>query len=348
MTFYFGRASAGLVALPPPGKGLTPTLERQSTVHESSSGGRVVDLASRTRRTFALSWTDLDPAALSTLEEFFTGARGPGPFVLLDPGRRNYLTPNQSGATSQSNDGTGFQVSAGSGEAVSSASAPVLRGPRSLRWSLPATVTSGVLDLTPPAGLIGFPTPAGTPWTWSGQISSAGLAASVTVTPALSWVRADGSEVAATLGTPVAATPAGWAAWSVSLATPPAGAVYVRPQLRVATGVLVTGGFGGDVVDMIGQPRRGSGHLGAVAIGGRVLVVAPRPARWGTGGLTLIEAGPSSATALLVDQLQLDMSATARTWVVGTGVPLVSFTALGETYTTLPQRNVVATMVEVG
>jgi len=346
VTFYLGRPANGLVALPPPSKGLAPTLERVSTVHESSAGGRVVDLAPRTRRTFSLAWSDLDPVALSTLEEFYTGARGVGPFVLLDPGRRNQLTANQSGATSATNDTTGFTIAAGAGEALASAVGVALRGPRSLRWLLPATVVSGLLELTPPAGLQCYPTPAGVPWTWSGQLLGLGQAASVTVTPALSWRRVDVSELAATLGTPTVATAAGWAPFSVSLGSPPAGAVYVRPQLRIAAGALFTTQVGTDLPLTYVQPRPAPTGAAVVVGPNRPAVLAAPAPRWSAPAI--VSQPLAGTTDVYVDQMMLDMFASPRAWTIGTGVPQVSFTTLVENYATLPQRNVTATLIEVG
>jgi len=350
MTFYFGKPALGLVALPHPLTGLTPTNDRLATTHASSSGGRTVDFASRTRRTFALAWKAIDAVTYSVLEEFFTGARGPGPFVLLDPGRRNHLTANQSGATSQTNDPTGFVVAAGSGESVSSSPGPVLRGPRALRWTLPGSVTSGVLALTAPAGLVGFPVPAGTPWTFSGQLSSAGIAPSVAVTPVLSWRRLDGSEVAATLGTPVNAVTGSFAAFNVSLGAPPAGALFVVPQLRVAAGVLTTAQVGADVNDWGMPARRPFGVLAGFAAGApnRALVSSYASSRDMGAGSVLVERPAQTTTDVVVDQLQLDMFASVRTWALGTGMPQVSITALPEQYQILPDRNVTATLVEVG
>ena len=349
MTFYFGKPAAGLVALPNPLRNITPTNDRAATVHTSSSGARQVDLAPRTRRTFTIGWAWLSPEVFSVLEEFYTGARGPGPFVLLDPGRRNHLTANQSGATSQTNDATGFVVAAGSGEFVASSSAPVLRGPRALRWSLPGTVVSGVLDLTPPFGLVAFPVPAGTPWTFSGQATAAGMAPSVTITPTLSWRRADGSELSITSGTPVAVG-AGWSAWSVSVAAVPAGALYVCPQLRVAPGLLYAGAGGTDIADWASGPARfpmtaGPGPL--TARNNRPLILAPAaPTAWGAGSVT-VDRAPQVTTDVVLDQLQLEMFATPRAFALGTGMPQVSMTAFPETYQILPDRHLTATMVEV-
>lgn len=347
MTFWFGKPAQGLVALPPPLKGLTPTVERAGTIHISSSGGRQVDLAPRQRRTFTVSWAELDPPTYSVLEEFFVGARGPGPFVLLDPGRRNHLAPNQSGATSQLNDPTGFAVLASSGEFLASATGPTVRGPRSLRWLLPATVTSGVLDFTPPPGLVGWPTPAGQPWTFSGQISAPGQTG-VTVTPALSWRRQDGTEVAATLGTPVAAG-AAYAPYVVSAASPPAGALYVRPQLRVAQGALFTTALGQDVSDPFGtaQPRRGPVVAGIIAAVNQTAVMVGGSAFWGARAVVITEQAPIISADVYVDQPMLDLFGSARAFTLGTGVPQVSITALPEKYPTLPNRDVQATFVEV-
>lgn len=350
MTFYFGKPALGLVALPSPLTGLTPTSDRNSTTHTASSGGRTVDFARRTRRTFTLGWKALDPVSYSVLEEFYTGARGPGPFALLDPGRRNHLTAQQSGATSQYNDASGFTVAAGSGEAVASSAGPVLRGPRALRWTVPGTVTSGVLTLDAPFGLTGYPTPAGTPWTFSGQVSSAGIAPSVSITPVLSWRRLDGSEVAATLGTPVNAVTGAFSGFSVSLGAPPAGALYVVPQLRITPGVLTSTQAGTDLNDWATGPRRSLTAGVSLTVGGpnRALVSSPaQPRDWGVSAVTL-ERPTQTSTDVVVDQLQLDMSATARTWVLGTGVPQVSMTTMAEQYVVLPDRSVTATFVEVG
>jgi len=344
MTFYLGRAD-GLVALPPPDRGIEPTAARLSTVHQGSSGARVVDLAPRLSRTYRMSWSWLGPDDFAVLEQFHQGARGPGPFVLLDPGRRNHLASNQASATSHRGDASGFSVAPGSDEALSSTTALVDRGPRALCWSLPGTVTAGVLDLDPPAGLLGFPLPAAQPWTLSGTVRLGGVLSTVTVTPALSWRRADGSETTVTTGAPVAAVPGTWTAWSVSLATPPAGAVYVRPQLRVAAGVLTAAGTQPSSTGQAAPARR---VRAGTAVRSRSTAVLVTPPRYLKPGRVIIVAAPTPLVQLFVDKLQLDMSATARTWAMGTGIPQVSMTALGEEYRLLPSRNAAATFIEVG
>lgn len=348
MTFYLGRAADGFAALRSPDRGIEPTATSVTNVHQASSGARVVDLSPRAMRTYRMAWSWMDPDTYSVLEEFRHGARGDGPFVLLDPGRRNHLAANQASATSSRNDVTGFRVPDDSGEVLGSSSTLHQRGPRALRWSLPATVVSGLLSLDPPTGLEGFPLPAGQPWTFSGTVSLAGVLSSLNVTPALSWRALGGAEIAATLGTPVAAVPGAWTSWSVSLATPPAGAVYVLPQLRVAPGVLTTAGVQTNY-DYPTQPRRPRrGTVRSWATGPLQPVMGLAGPRASKPGQVIIVAAPSPLVDLVIDKLQLDMSATARAWVMGTGIPQVTMTALSEEYRLLPDRNCAATFVEVG
>jgi hypothetical protein len=345
MPMWLGNPG-GVVQLPYPARGLTPTLSIPATVRRTLGGGQVVARAAGARRTYNLAWEFLTPEQFSVLEEFYTRARGPGPFALLDPGRRNRLSLNQSSATSTEGNATGFTVDPS--EAVTPNPDGYLRGPQSLRWTLPATVTSGVLDFDAPRGLFGVPAPAGQPWTFSGAVSLAGLVASVSVTPVLSWRRVDGSEAVVTSGTPVNAVPGAWTSYSVQLAAPPAGTVSLRAQLRVAPGALTTLGVPVDVTEV--QPVMPAAQPSSTATtafpGGRVLVSAPRylPRL----GFALIERGSISTADVLLDQPMLDMFLGVRAWVLGTGVPRVSFVALPETNRLLPFRDVTATLVEAG
>jgi hypothetical protein len=70
----------------------------------------------------------------------------------------------------------------------------------------------------------------------------------------------------------------------------------------------------------------------------------PQPAR----GAAIVLQATVATTDVYVDQLQLDANAATRPWVAGTGVPLVSITALSELYKTLPFHSATATLVEVG
>lgn len=334
MTFWLGNPFTGsMVALPHPGKGIQPTPERAASVRKTVGGGQSVALAPALRRTFALSWTDLSPDEFSTVEAFFAGGYGPGPWALVDPGRRNHLPLNVSAATSATNDGTGFTVDPP--ESVTSEALEYARGPRSARWSLPAGYTSGILRVRGPGSYPGTPAPAGQPWTFSAQVSAAGTAASVTA--ALVYLDRGGYEVGAFLGSPVAASVGTWAAVSATAALPPYGAVFVQPQLRVAVGSVSAGASGYGSTRLAGLGYTSTRGLPEAALD-------PEPDDPAFLPVWLFTTAP----AVLIDTPMLDMWSGVRAWTLGTGVPLVSVTALAETYVTLPGRNVSATLVEVG
>lgn len=343
MALYLGNPGAS-VLLPSPARGMDPTAVLATATAATIGGGRVVSrVPGPGRRTYKLAWAHLSPEQFTVLEEFYTGGRGPGPHALLDTTRRNHLGANQSAATSLDNTPGGFSVDGG--EAVTSNPDTYWRGPRSLRWTLPATVRCGALEVDPPAGLAGVPAPAGTTWTFTAMASCAGLAGTVTVTPALSWRRTDASEIAEALGTPVALTVGAWSALAVT-ATVPAGAVAVRARLRVPTGALVSAAAGqATALVLPARPARPAGRL--VAGGGDRTLVAKGAIRR-RGDSVILARAPVTTTDVLVDALQLDTSATARAWVLGTGVPRVAVTELAEAVHTAPGRQCAATFVEVG
>lgn len=334
MTFWLGNPGA-LAALPHPRKGLDPTAVRPASVAQTIGGGQVVGFAPGARRTYQLSWSGLTTEQYTVIEEFFAGLRGRGPFTLLDPGRRNKLSANQSGAGSASYDGTGW-TTLSTAETVSAAASPVLRGPRSLRWSIPTTgVTAGLLRPAPPTGLAGIPAPAGQPWTWSCWLRGGGIAPSLTATLALLWQDATGAIIGATIGTPTAIVYTGWTQLTVTAAAPPAGAQAVLAEIRAD---LTT--IGGQWSGFGDAPLR-SGWLSPRALRAQAI---------GTPLDTAMTAyaWPGATADLYVDQPQLEMAATAGTWVAGTGVPRVSVTHVPELYRTLPFHTAAATLVEVG
>jgi hypothetical protein len=344
---WIGKIGA-LVQVPSPRRGMDTTWDRASTVAGTIGGGQVVSFAPGGRRTIKAQWGALSYSQYQVLEELYVGARGPGPWVVLDSARRNHLTRNQASATSADGDAGGFTVDPLT-EQVTSTPDVYLRGPRSARWTLPATVVTGVLELDPPAGLIGVPAPAGQPWTFSGSVTCTGIAPSVTLTPALSWRRVDGSEVSATLGTPVAAAAGGWTAYNVSAAAPPAGAVAVRAQLRVTPGAVTTAALLPGNIETPGTPApaRVPATGFTTALPGRT--VMPSPLRRRPPPTVQLERAPITTTDVLVDQLQLDMSAAARAWAPGTGVPQCSWLSLSDVETWVDHRMpVAAVLVEVG
>lgn len=106
MTYYLGRAGA-MIALPDPEVGLPVTPERVGGTHQLLSGNKVRDTLSRLR-TWELSYTAIDLTTLGTLQTFFHGTVGPGPYAFQDPEQRNLLPPNVSSGGDYSGDTTGF------------------------------------------------------------------------------------------------------------------------------------------------------------------------------------------------------------------------------------------------
>jgi hypothetical protein len=332
MTFWLGNPP-GLTALPSPDRGITPTLVVASSVRATIGGGQAVSRAPGPgRRTYTLSWSWLDPDTFSVLEEFYTGARGAGPHALLDPGRRNKLSANQSAPGAVSNDTDGFTVDAS--EALASA-ADLLYPPavRSLKWSLPDAPTVGVLRFDPPTGSPGVPAPAGQPWTLQAQVAGGGIDASLTLTAALLWKDPAGVATGVSIGTPVVLTPGVFTAAVVTAPTPLGACVQAALLVDVAT-VSAAAAGPGDI------PVRRAPWTMPVQ---RASPVGPLPYPINT-----YRPGGVYAADVYVAAVMLDMSAQVRPWVLGTGVPRVSVTALPETDRLLPYRDATATLVEVG
>lgn len=234
MPVYLGRPGS-LVALPSRGLSVQPGLLRVSEGRTTIGGGRSRDYAPGVLRTWTLRWNVLDRALYGVLEAFFGGLNGPGPFVLLDPGRTNLLTANQSGSTSVVNQPDGFAVS-GAGESTASSSTTVERGPRSLAWSLPAAPAVGVLTLAGPnTDWPGIPAVAGRAYRWQTRARGGGVDPVVTIAAQLRWLDAAGAQVQLDAGAGAATAAGAWTDCVIGSTVAPAGAVYVSPRLAVTS-----------------------------------------------------------------------------------------------------------------
>lgn len=232
MTFWLGKPGS-LTALPSPGKGIQPTLLRPAKTTTTLGGGQIVQRASSGRRSWTLTWRRLSHDVYSVLEEFYTDARGAGPFVFLDPGRLNLLTLAQSSATSQTSDTTGFSA-VGTGETLSSVTTPVARGPRALAWGLPASVTTGIIVVASPStALTQYPVVVGQAYTAQAQVRGGGTDAIVDTTLALVWLDSTGATLSTTTGSVTTTSSGAFAGVTVS-GTAPTNAVYVRLEVHVA------------------------------------------------------------------------------------------------------------------
>lgn len=309
MTLWIGKVGS-LVKVPTPHGVLDATWERTSTVKDTIGGGRNTSFAPGGRRMFKPHWELLTYDDYIAVEELYTGARGPGPWVVLDSNRRNHLTLNQAASGSVSSDTTGW-VTLTTAETLDVATSPVYRGPRSIKWMLPtAGAAVGVLRLGPPGTLPGWPAPADQPWTWSARLLAAGVDPAVTVTPALLWMDSTGVPVGTTIGAPVALANAAFTQVSVTAATP-AGACFL-PELRVDLSTL-SGAWSGFGDAPVRSGWASSRNLRQQAVGSPL---AAALANYVWGGAT---------ADLYIDTPLLDMYAGVRGWAPGTGVPRCSW-----------------------
>ena len=236
---YFGRPGA-LITLPHPRDGVQLTYDRPTAVFRTGTGGARGGRTLGGKRQFTLNWAQLWYETYADIEAFHQGHEGPGPFVIHDPARVNWLMVNQSGATSQSNDTSNFTV-AGSGVNLSSSSSAYRRGPRSLRTNFTYAVSGAVVLDSSAQEWPGIPVIAGQAVVFSCYAQGAGADAIMSVTPQLQWYDDDGTLLSISAGTPLTTAAGSFQVVSVT-ATPPASAVYVLCRL------LITGSSIGSVL----------------------------------------------------------------------------------------------------
>lgn len=231
-SLWIGRPGTGLIAVTrSPAPDMPRTADVAAHVHRTLGGSYAVDRAPRGCRTWQMSWKWLTDAERRDVAALFDGQYGPGPFVLLDPSQVNHLTAQQASGTDKVQDASGFTVAAG--ETLASSATQFVRGSRSLKWSLPAAVTSGILTLAAPPSLSAWATPAAEAWTFSGQARGGGTDPIVDVQLALRWLDASLTQVSETLGTAVTLGAGAWSSLVVA-GNCPAGAVYFVPRVKVA------------------------------------------------------------------------------------------------------------------
>lgn len=212
------------------------TRVRQVDVYALGNGGyRVGKLLGGTRR-ISINYQRLQYADFLKLEAYEQGHRGPGPFVLLDPGTRNILTVNQSSTTSERNNSNNFTLS-GSGGALASVSSIYRRGPRVLSYTASNSnpSASAILLDAPAPEWYGFPVHVGRSMVLSAYIRGGGTDGVVSVSASLRWLSEGGSTLSTNTGTVVATTSGSWQQVLVA-ATPPASAAYVTPIFTAASG----------------------------------------------------------------------------------------------------------------
>lgn len=227
---YLGRPGH-LVEIPHPRGGVDNTRVRLRSKFVTGGGGARVGQIVGGKRQYTLTWESLwyeDFALL--LEACDQGHNGVGPFAFLDPGRINWLTVNQSAATSETNDSDNF-TAAGSGVSLSSSSTVFERGPRALQVNF-TFAASGTVDLDSATDeWPGVPVVDRAIVFWA-DFKGGGTDAVMTVTAQLRWWDADAVLLSTTSGTPIVTSSSAWTQALVT-ASPPANAVYVSCRFTV-------------------------------------------------------------------------------------------------------------------
>lgn len=191
---YFGRPGF-LNRLWDPTGGMLATRDRDAEVFGNKNGGTRTIRALNGARAYSLNYGVLSRASFETMNAFAQGHMGPGPFVLLDPGRRNLFTVNQSSCTSQTNDTRDFTV-AGPGGTIASDSSGVMPSalPRTLKWLFASSApASGTLKLNAPSAVWpGIPT-VPRPYTfWCTALASGGA---IDVSLRIDWLNGAGASI---------------------------------------------------------------------------------------------------------------------------------------------------------
>lgn len=105
---YLGRPGA-LAAIRSPRGTVAANRDRRVSTFNLGVGGTAVDQMVGGARTYVVSYDQLTRDDWAVLEAYAQGLEGPGPFAFLDPGQRNMLPANISGATSVTNDVAGVR-----------------------------------------------------------------------------------------------------------------------------------------------------------------------------------------------------------------------------------------------
>lgn len=236
-SIYFGTPGA-LFTIPHPRGGVESTRVRPTQGFPLGNGESRTRKGLQGSRAFTLSWERLDFDTFETLRAYDQGHMGPGPFVVLDPGRRNMLLANQSSSTSLTNDETNFTI-AGSGCSIDSSLTLTSGVPRSLAWTFNITSpASGAAILTldsPYAGWPGVPVVANRQMCFSALLRGGGADAIVSYAAEMQWYDATGALLSTSIGSTLASSAGAWQTLQV-VGAAPATAAFVLPRVHYVSG----------------------------------------------------------------------------------------------------------------
>lgn len=239
---YFGRVGR-LASIRSPKGTVAATRQRRISTFELGVGGDAVDQMIGGSRTYIISYEQLTRDDWATLEAFAQGHEGPGPFAFLDPGQRNRLPANMSGATSVTNDTDNFSV-AGTGSSLASSTAYTDAGPRVLAWTMVnASAGASATDyLTPdwPSTVFPYGVPAvvGQSLCFSCYVRGGGGDPTVSLTPQLIYRDITGAVLSTTSGTPVTTSSSAFTQMYVT-AVAPASTAYADWKIASPIGQAI-------------------------------------------------------------------------------------------------------------
>lgn len=235
-TIHFG-SPGGLRKLYDPTGGMLATRTISSSVFETGTGGVRTNRALNGTRQYMLNYTALGRVNFEYLNAFYQGHMGPGPFVLLDPGRRNLLTVNQSSSTSAANDTRDFTVS-GAGGSITSDATLTTPLPRTLKWSFATTTPAAAgLSLNKPSSVWpGIPV-VSQPYTFWCMV----VGGPINLQLSLRWMNLAGGTISTSLSSVVTTSATNWQLVKVTVMIPPAGSVWVLPGIAPDVSTIGSG-----------------------------------------------------------------------------------------------------------
>ncbi len=244
---YFG-APGKLQTLPWPKNGLDRVYERQTFDFLTGSGLHQVSSLTAGSRQFNISWDTLHVDTFTLLDQYRTGANGPGPWVLIDPSAPNLLPANVAaagGVTATTAEWFTPTATAGQGAPATNKTTSYIHraaGWTSMGWKFTSAPDAvAVLSARPQfRNWFGHPVMPGLSYVFSSWVTVDGtVETNATVSVRLGWLDSTGAQLSESAGTSTAVT--GWTQLSV-IATAPAGAVYVEPRWRLDGTTMATGG----------------------------------------------------------------------------------------------------------
>lgn len=238
LNIYFGRPGQLRELFDPVG-GMLATRNLGTVTFPTGAGGARVQRALDGTRQYSLNYGALGRVNFDWLNSFKEGHFGVGPFVLLDPGRRNLLNYNQSSATSATNDTRQFTVT-GTGGSLSSVASLSTPFPRVLGWTFGTTTPASaqvILD-KPSSVWPGIPVYPRPHTFWMMVLGSGGT---VDFQLRVEWMALDGSVLSTVNSSTFTSSLTIWQMVMLRLVTPPANTCWARLTINPNVATITSG-----------------------------------------------------------------------------------------------------------